>query len=171
MKITRKLGWPFLPSASASVFYRCFFLQSAFPWGSLHKTLTNTVCCVQLSQFEFPHGYALLPHPGFRHQTHIWKMSNFRISFSQKIASHRGRLIFIHLQCWEVRPFSTIQRQWCIKILCPKDPEFYTPLVLNCQKGQHLSALEVYKNQSPTPQAVKATAVISAAPLCNPLAA
>ena len=36
------------------------------------------------------------------------------------------------------------------KIQCPKDPEFYTPLVLNCGKGQHLPALEVYKNQSPT---------------------
>ena len=31
----------------------------------------------------------------------------------------------------------------------PKDPEFYTPLALSCQKEQHLSALEVYKNQSP----------------------
>ena len=31
----------------------------------------------------------------------------------------------------------------------PKDPEFYTPLALNCQEGQHLPALEVYKNQSP----------------------
>ena len=45
--------------------------------------------------------------------------------------------------------FLTIQRQRCIKILCPKDPEFYTPLALNCQKGQHLPAPEVYKNQSP----------------------
>ena len=26
---------------------------------------------------------------------------------------------------------------------------FYTPLGLSCEKGQHLSALEVYKNQSP----------------------
>ena len=43
----------------------------------------------------------------------------------------------------------TIQRQRCIKMLCPKDPEFYTPLALNCQKGQHLPALEVYENQSP----------------------
>ena len=60
-----------------------------------------------------------------------------------------GRLIFIHLQSWEVLPFLIIQRQRCIKILCPEDPEFYTPLVLNCQKGQHLPALEVYKNQSP----------------------
>ena len=60
-----------------------------------------------------------------------------------------GRLIFIHLQCWEVLPVFTIQRQRCIKILCPKDPEFYTPLALNCPKGQHLPAPEVYKNQSP----------------------
>ena len=27
--------------------------------------------------------------------------------------------------------------------------DFYAPLALNCQKGQHLRALEVYKNQSP----------------------
>ena len=46
-------------------------------------------------------------------------------------------------------PFFTIQRQRCVKIPFPKDPEFYTPLALNCQKRQHLSALEVYKNQSP----------------------
>ena len=51
-----------------------------------------------------------------------------------------GRLIFIHHQCWEVLSFLTIQRQRCIKILCPKDPEFYSPLALNCQKGQHLPA-------------------------------
>ena len=43
----------------------------------------------------------------------------------------------------------TIQRQRCIKILCPKDPELHTALALSCQKGQHLPALEVYKNQSP----------------------
>ena len=60
-----------------------------------------------------------------------------------------GRLIFIHLRCWEVLPFLIIQRQRCIRILCPKDSEFYTPLALNRQKGQHLPALEVYKNQSP----------------------
>ena len=41
------------------------------------------------------------------------------------------------------------QRQQCIKILCPKDPDFYTPLALKTAKGQHLPALEVYKNQSP----------------------
>ena len=45
-----------------------------------------------------------------------------------------GRLIFIHHHCWEVLLFLTIQRQRCMKILCPKDPEFYTPLVLTCQK-------------------------------------
>ena len=62
-----------------------------------------------------------------------------------------GRLIFIHLQCWEVLRILTFQRQRCIKILCPKDPEFYTPLALKSQNSQHLPALEVYKNQSPTP--------------------
>ena len=28
-----------------------------------------------------------------------------------------------------------VQRQQCFKILCPKDPEFHTPLELNCTKG------------------------------------
>ena len=56
---------------------------------------------------------------------------------------------FIHHQCWEVLPFCRFQRQRCIKILCPKDPDFYTPLVLKTSKGQHLPALVVYKNQSP----------------------
>ena len=61
-----------------------------------------------------------------------------------------GRLIFIHLQCWEVLPFCRFQRQRCIKILCPdEDPDFYTPLALENGKRQHLPALEVYKNQSP----------------------
>ena len=37
------------------------------------------------------------------------------------------------------------------KILCPKDPEFYTPLVLNCQKkGSNSQHWRLYKNQSPT---------------------
>ena len=35
------------------------------------------------------------------------------------------------------------------KIPSPKDPEFYTPLALNCQKGERLPAPEVYKNLSP----------------------
>ena len=51
-----------------------------------------------------------------------------------------GGLIFIHLQYWEVLPFLTFQRQRCIKILCPKDPEFYSPLALNSREGQHLGA-------------------------------
>ena len=60
-----------------------------------------------------------------------------------------GRRIFIHHQCWEVLPFCRFQRQRCIKILCPKDPHFYTPLALKTAKGQHLPALVVYKNPSP----------------------
>ena len=50
---------------------------------------------------------------------------------------------YLHHQCWEVLPFLPIQPQWCIKILCLNDPEFYPPLALNCRKGQHLPALEV----------------------------
>ena len=60
-----------------------------------------------------------------------------------------GRLIFIHHQCREALPFCRLQRQQCIKILCPKDPDFYTPLALKTATGQHLPALVVYKNQSP----------------------
>ena len=40
--------------------------------------------------------------------------------------------------------FHKIQR--CIKILCPKDPEFYTPLALNCEKGstsQHWRCIKI----------------------------
>ena len=47
-------------------FHRFFFVRKGFfSWESLYKTLINTVFCVQLSQFEFPHAYALLPHPHF----------------------------------------------------------------------------------------------------------
>ena len=70
-------------------------------------------------------------------------------------AGNIGRLIFIHLQCWEVLPFCRFQRQRCIKILCPKGPDFYTLLALKTAKGQHLPALEVYKNQSPKNQSPK----------------
>ena len=60
-----------------------------------------------------------------------------------------GRLILIHLRCWEVLPFLTIQRQRCVKFRVLRGGNFHTPLPLNCQKGQHLPAPEVYKNQSP----------------------
>ena len=70
------------------------------------------------------------------------------ISLSAKKAIF-GRLIFAYLQCWEALPFCRFQRQRCIKVLYPKDPDFYTPLALKMAKGQRLPALEVYKNQSP----------------------
>ena len=60
--------------------------------------------------------------------------------------------------------FYTIKRQQYIKILCPKDPEFFSPLALNCQKGQHLPALHVYKNQSPS-----VMVAISGRPVLKPL--
>ena len=60
-----------------------------------------------------------------------------------------GRLIFIHLQCWEVLPFCRFSAPVVYKNPVPKDPDFYTPLALKKAKGQHFPALEVYKNQSP----------------------
>ena len=36
-----------------------------------------------------------------------------------------GRLIFIHLQCWEVLPFLTVQRQQCIKFRVLRAQDFY----------------------------------------------
>ena len=59
-----------------------------------------------------------------------------------------GRLICMRLQCCEALPFFTIQRQRRIKLRVLRAQDFYTPLALNCQKGQCLAALEVYKNQS-----------------------
>ena len=59
-----------------------------------YKTLINTIFRVQLSQFEFPHAYALLPQAVSATKLTFettWKMSNFRISFSEKIASYRKR--------------------------------------------------------------------------------
>ena len=49
-----------------------------------------------------------------------------------------GRLIFIHLQCWEVLPFCRFQRQRCIKIRVFRAQDFYTSLALKTAKGQHL---------------------------------
>ena len=60
-----------------------------------------------------------------------------------------GRLIFIHLRCWEVLPLLTIQSQRSIRYRVLGSHHFYTPLPLNCQKGQHFPALVVYKNPSP----------------------
>ena len=47
----------------------------------------NTIFCVQLSQIEFPHAYALLLHPASATKLTFeatWKMSIFRISFFGK---------------------------------------------------------------------------------------
>ena len=68
-------------------FLPLFFPQRVFPWESLHKTRINTIFCVQLSQFEFPHAYALIPHPVSATKLTFettGKMSNFRISFFEK---------------------------------------------------------------------------------------
>ena len=75
------------------------------------------------------------------HVTNQTLLAAFAVAFS--------RLIFIHLRCWEVLPFSTIQRQQCIKFRVLRAQDFYTPLPLNCQKGQHLPAPEVKKKSVP----------------------
>ena len=56
------------------VLFTAVFPKRVFPWKSLHKTLVNTIFSAPLSQFEFPHAYALLPHPDFRQVCVIfWK--------------------------------------------------------------------------------------------------
>ena len=47
-------------------------------------------------------------------------------------------------------PFCRFQRQRSIKVRVLRAQDFYTPLALKTAKGQHLPALEVYKNQSPS---------------------
>ena len=98
----------------------------------------------------------------------IWNAAIRIIAISVAISTSfpkiYGRLIFIHLQCWELLPLLTIQRQRCIKFRVLRAQDFYTPLALNCQKGQQLPAPEVYKNQSPDLDAI--LVVISMA-LCN----
>ena len=46
-------------------------------------------------------------------------------------------------------PFLAIQRQRCIKTMCPKDPGILYAAGAETPKGQHRPALELYKNQSP----------------------
>ena len=95
-------------------------------------------------------------HPcfGFKTQdeknTNFWSKGGLQQNGDLLWTCVFGRLIFIHLQCWEALRILTFQHQRCIKILCPKGPEFYTPLALKSQNSQHLPALEVYKNQSPS---------------------
>ena len=46
-----------------------------------------------------------------------------------------GVRIFIHLECWEVPAFLTIQCQRCIKLRILRAQDSYTPLALNYPKG------------------------------------
>ena len=83
------LGWPFPPSASASVFYRCFFGKGFFPENRSIKRK-----CAQLLQFELPHAYALLLHPvsatKLAFENHLEGVQFPRLIFRKKIASHRN---------------------------------------------------------------------------------
>ena len=56
------------------------------------------------------------------------KVNSPSFSFAFAFVTNIGRLIFIHLQCWKVLPFVTIQRQQCIKFRGPQSTGFYTPL-------------------------------------------
>ena len=78
-----------------------------------------------------------------------------------------GRLIFIHLHCWEVLPFCIFRRQRCIKIRVLRAQDFYTPLALKTAKGQHLPALEVSKHQSPMDIAGNSARAISFVTFCR----
>ena len=81
--------------------------------------------------------------------------------------AYLGRLIFIHLQCWEVLPFCRFQRQWCLKIRVLRAQNFYTPLALKTAKGQRLPAMEVHKNQSPISVQLGITALKLPSGLCR----
>ena len=87
---------------------------------------------------------------GARPKQKDWTLERFLQRFLSIHSRNCGRLIFIHHQCWEVLPFCRFQRQRCIKIRVLRAQNFYTPLPLKTAKGQHLPALVVYKNQSPT---------------------
>ena len=68
-------------------FLPLFFFRKGFPLESLHKTLINIIFCIQLSQIELPHSYALLLHPTSATKLTFeatWKMSNFRITFFER---------------------------------------------------------------------------------------
>ena len=122
-----------------------FFLPSVLPSSDpFLEPFLRTDCTVK-SHLGRPSKKSGLTENSSKRTAVLVKRKN---GFTKTFFSFR-RLIFIHLQCWEVLPFCRFQRQRCIKILCPEDPDFYTPLALKTAKGQHLPALEVYKNQSP----------------------
>ena len=105
--------------------------------------------------------YAALKAKKLRFGICDFEAQPFAISFRDLLAIFLQNLrfsrllIFIHLQCWEVLPFCRFQRQRCIKIRVLRAQDFDTPLALKTVKGQHLSALEVYKHQSPiSPSAI-----------------
>ena len=54
--------------------------------------------------------------------------------------------LFLYTSPARCCPFWQFSGSGVLKIFCPKDPEFYTPLVLSCQRRQQLLALVVYKH-------------------------
>ena len=112
----------------------------SFRKGIVKGITVSRHACWKTIHMRIPFGHLRNIKSGIKTKTLCLKARTLR---------HRnGRLIFIHHRCWEVLSFLTNQRQWCIKFRVLRAQDFYTPLPLNCPKGQHLPALVVYKNQS-----------------------
>ena len=82
-------------------------------------------------------GFAFLRWCPFHTSLPIFQLEKTSKEPSVFWATVYGRPISIHLRCWEVPPFLTIQRQRYVKFRVLRAQDFYTPLPLNCQKGQH----------------------------------
>ena len=97
---------------------------------------------------------------------------NNDINSKHRLRKFLGRLILIHLRCWEMLPLLTIQRQRCIKFRILRAWDFYTPLALNSRKRQHLSAPEMYKksvsHSFPEKVAAESSKVPCGGPQCQP---
>ena len=116
-------------------FWCCFFPASGYLGTPKHcKTRENTKWQIDPA-LPPPHSGCLAPGPSDKRSS--WGGIGKGI-FLDPLFCGIGRLILIHLQCWEMLPFLTIQRQRCIKFRVLREEDFYTPLALNYQKGQHL---------------------------------
>ena len=69
----------------------------------------------------------------------------------RKVSTLIGRLILIHLQCWEVLPFLQFSTSGVYKtIQAPQGTEFLCTAGAERQKGQHLPALDwTFRNPCP----------------------
>ena len=82
--------------------------------------ISKIFCCICFRNDHVGHTQATTAGRTYENISSPRDLLSLSYSKREKI----GRLIFIHLRCWEVLPFLTLLRQRCIKILCLKDPEF-----------------------------------------------